>query len=88
MACSREVMHTMQRLILRFPKITGTILGGPHNKDGNILGVYWGPPILGNYHIPLGQFVQATQAQTPQLLRAHTQLLLLLKVPCRYMVST
>ena len=35
-----------------FPKIRGTILGGPHNKDYNILGsIYWGPPILGNYQI-------------------------------------
>ena len=34
-----------------FPKIRGTILGGPLNKDYSI-GVYiGGPPILRNYHL-------------------------------------
>ena len=33
-------------------KIRGTICGGPHNKDYIVyLGLYWGPPILGNYHM-------------------------------------
>ena len=28
------------------------LFGGPHNKDYNIYcGLYWGPLILGNYHI-------------------------------------
>ena len=27
-------------------------MGGPHNKDYSILGgVFWGPPILGNYQL-------------------------------------
>ena len=33
-----------------FPKIRGTFLGGPHNKDKSILGcIYWGLPIYGNF---------------------------------------
>ena len=36
-----------------FPKIRGTILGGPNNKDYSIWGFILGPPILGNYHISL-----------------------------------
>ena len=30
-----------------FPKIRGTFLGGPHNKDYNILGSILGPPYFG-----------------------------------------
>ena len=26
-------------------------MGGPHKKDLVFWGLYWGPPILGNYHI-------------------------------------
>ena len=30
----------------------GTFFWGPHNKDYSIFeGLYWGPPILGNYHM-------------------------------------
>ena len=29
-------------IIWRFPKIRGTLLGGPHNKDYVILGFTWG----------------------------------------------
>ena len=41
--------------IWRFPKIRGTILGGPYNKDYSIWGPYWGPlfreaAILGSYY--------------------------------------
>ena len=40
--------------ILEFPKIRGTLFGGPNNKDYSILGVYIGGPlILGNYHFEL-----------------------------------
>ena len=37
------------RALWGLPKIRGTLLGGPHNKDYSIWGLYWGPPILGNY---------------------------------------
>ena len=35
----------------RFPKIMGTILGVPIIRTIVFGGLYWGPPILGNYHI-------------------------------------
>ena len=33
--------------IWEFPKIRGTIFGGPYNKDYNILGSVFGSPYLG-----------------------------------------
>ena len=38
-------------LIWGFPKIRGSNLGCPHNKDYSILGSIPGSLILGNYHI-------------------------------------
>ena len=35
------------QLIWGFPKIRGTLFGGPHNKDYSILGSIWGFPYLG-----------------------------------------
>ena len=34
------------------PKIRGTILGVPIIRTLVFWGLHWGPPILGNYHIP------------------------------------
>ena len=34
-----------------FPKIGGTILGVPIIRTIVVWGLYWGPPILGNYQI-------------------------------------
>ena len=34
-----------------FPKIRGTILGVPIIRIIVFWGLYWGAPILGNYHI-------------------------------------
>ena len=34
-----------------FPKIRGTILGVPIIRTIVVWGLYWGPPILGNYHM-------------------------------------
>ena len=34
--------------IWRFPKIRGTLFGGPHSKDYNILGSILESPYLGN----------------------------------------
>ena len=34
-----------------FPKLRGTLFGGPHNKDYSILGSILGSTILGNYHL-------------------------------------
>ena len=34
-----------------FPKIRGTILGVPILRMRVFGGLYWGPPILGNYHV-------------------------------------
>ena len=39
--------------IWRFPKIRGTILGVPRIRTIVHLGLCWGPPILGNYHMSL-----------------------------------
>ena len=36
---------------LGFPKIRGTFLGVPIIRTVVFWGLYWGPPILGNYHI-------------------------------------
>ena len=36
---------------LGFPKIRGTFLGVPIIRTIVCLGLYWGPVILGNYHI-------------------------------------
>ena len=34
----------------RFPKIIGTCLGDPITRIVELWGLYWGPPIKGNYH--------------------------------------
>ena len=34
-----------------FPKIRGTILGVPTIRTIVFWGLYWGPTILGNYHV-------------------------------------
>ena len=36
-----------------FPKIRGIFLGVPIIRTIVFWGLYWGPPILGNYHIIL-----------------------------------
>ena len=42
-----------------FPKIGGTILGVPIIRTIVYLGLYWGPLILGNYHVAFpGQALQ------------------------------
>ena len=40
-----------QSRIWKFPKIRGTFLGVPIIKTILFGGLYWGPLILGNYHI-------------------------------------
>ena len=35
-------------MICGFPKIRGTLIGGPHNKDYSILGSILGSPDFGN----------------------------------------
>ena len=37
-----------------FPKIRGTFLGVPIIRTIGFLGLYWGPPILGNYQVEWG----------------------------------
>ena len=49
-----------------FPKIRGTLFGGPHNKDCIFLVLYWDPPIEGNYHLnstPKGPNLQKPQQE-------------------------
>ena len=41
------------RIIWGLPKISGTILGVPIIRTTVFWGLYWGLPILGNYHIGL-----------------------------------
>ena len=38
-------------MIWGFPKIRGTILGVPIRRTIIFWGLYWGTPILGNYHL-------------------------------------
>ena len=40
-------------MIWGFPKIAGTIFGVPIMRTIVFWVLYWGPPILGNYHINL-----------------------------------
>ena len=45
----------MRILIWGFPKIRGTILGVPIIRIIVFWGLYWGSPILGNYHLEVGR---------------------------------
>ena len=50
--CRRLQLHLSRDLIIwEFPKIRGTFLGVPIIRTLIYLGLYWGPLILGNYHI-------------------------------------
>ena len=51
--CAQRGSSTLQVLlsIWGFPKIRGTILGVPIIWTIVFWGLYWGPLILGNYHI-------------------------------------
>ena len=50
---SQEAMWIARLVIWGFPKIRGTILGVPIMRIIVFWGLYWGPLILGNYHIGL-----------------------------------
>ena len=43
--------HMTYLCIWGFPKIRGTFLAVPIVRTIVYWGLYWGPPILGNYHI-------------------------------------
>ena len=43
----------LQKAIWGFPNIRGTLLGVPIIRIIVFWGLYWGPLILGNYHIPI-----------------------------------
>ena len=52
---------TLPRLLIQpgvmiwgFPKIRGTLLGVPIIRTVIFLGLYWGPLVLGNYHLSNG----------------------------------
>ena len=49
----RGFRHT---LMWGFPTIRGTILGVPLIRARVFGGIYWGPLILGNYHVSLSSF--------------------------------
>ena len=54
---SKQAYQTSEALVETpscgcFPKL-GILFGGPFNKDSNIFGSIWGPPIWGNYLVPL-----------------------------------
>ena len=36
---------------MAFPKIRGTLFGGPYNKDPTFRVLHWGPRILGNHQM-------------------------------------
>ena len=44
-------LQVLKTPIWGFPKIRGTLLGVPIIRIVVYWGLYWGPPILGNYHI-------------------------------------
>ena len=44
-------------VIWEFPKIRGTILGVPIIRTIVFWGLYWGPLILGIYHILVGAYL-------------------------------
>ena len=52
-----------------FPKIRGTLLGVPIRRTIVFWGLYWGPLILGNYHLPSFKIARASsmslEAQLP-----------------------
>ena len=43
--------HILMEFTWGFPKIRGTFLGVPIIRTIVYWGLYWGPPILGNYHM-------------------------------------
>ena len=49
----------MFRMIWEFPKIRGTILGVPIIRTVVFWGLYWGPFILGKYHIDKLAYLRA-----------------------------
>ena len=46
-----SLLGLLQNLIWEFPKIGGTLVWGPYNKDPTIWGTILGPPIFGKSHI-------------------------------------
>ena len=42
--------HGYWQLDLGVSQNQGYYFGGPNSKDCSVLGLHWGPPILGNYH--------------------------------------
>ena len=48
-----------------FPKIRGTFLGAPIIRSIKFWGLYWGPLVLGNYHV----FPNKTHESKPTPLR-------------------
>ena len=48
MEMNRETTTYILRLYVCFLN-SGHFLGGSHNTDSNILGLYWGPLLSGNY---------------------------------------
>ena len=46
-----RILKLYLALIWGFPKIRGTILGVPIIRTIVFLGLYWGSPILRNYHL-------------------------------------
>ena len=44
-----------------FRKLRGYLYRGPQKKDYSLVGVYWGPLILGNYHILSNNFAKESR---------------------------
>ena len=56
------------RAIWRFPKVRNTFLGAPIIRTIVFWGLYWGPHILGNYHMGVtepGTLKHAMNLHTP-----------------------
>ena len=63
-------MGTLVEPVWEFPKIRGTLFGGPYNKDPSIWGTILGSPIFGNCHIQLDRIRKLKrydQSEAPKL---------------------
>ena len=53
-------MAPLEKTIWGFPKIRGTLFGVPIIRNITFWGLYWGPLILGNYHLLLNKTPRRT----------------------------
>ena len=64
-------LSDLTKTMWEFPKIMGTLFGGPYNKDPTIWGTILGSPILGNphatlFHKPCGRELEELSNLNPE----------------------